>query len=296
MQERLTNLFIETELNSWEQVFGLNYKFLNQFYYRGQPRYEYPILSSLERAIYALYPNLVDTDEIPSTENEMLMEFKWKFPLYGINPPPHEDNVEWLAIMQHYGAPTRLIDITKSFYIASHFATSHLNIQDSAVWAFNRSLFSKAAFADYRKAYNTNVCGRDDLYLHSNKLANQSIGAFYKKADPFSLLIVNPQRVNERILNQQAMFIMQSDIKRPFQEHMDSLTKETVQMNFADLISYSKRFIQSDAVVIKIKIPNKIAFDVRDSLKTMNISSESLFPGVEGMAKSLFRHSWDTRR
>ena len=41
----------------------------------------------------------------------MIKEFKWKFPSYEKNLIPKDGElIEWLSIMQHFGAPTRLLD------------------------------------------------------------------------------------------------------------------------------------------------------------------------------------------
>lgn len=48
--------------------------------------------------------------------------------------------MEWLALMQHFGAPTRVLDITKSSYVAAYFAIEDATAgDDCAVWAINES-------------------------------------------------------------------------------------------------------------------------------------------------------------
>lgn len=49
-----------------------------------------------------------------------------------------EDVIEWLALMQHFGAPTRLLDFTQSPYVATYFAVEDAT-EDSVIWAVNES-------------------------------------------------------------------------------------------------------------------------------------------------------------
>lgn len=288
-------LFIETQLDSWDQIFDLHYRCLNAFVYRGQPDDSFPVLSSLERAIRMVHPRLKDLSVLSLTESQMLKEFKWKFPLYGTNAPEATDHLEWLAIMQHFGAPTRLIDVTRSVFIAAYFATNNFSTKDSAIWGFNTGKITEPAFMSYRREFETNSCAMDELYSYSKKLGNHYIDKNLDNELPMSLLLIDPQRANERILNQQALFITQSDIKKPFIDHLQAHIKQNQTWKFSELIDYSTRHTFSDIFALKIKIPNRISIDVRRSLKSMNISSESLFPGMEGMAKSLLKQILDDR-
>src|SRR5437762_2884401 len=55
-------------------------------------------------------------------EKAIVREFQRHAPAYLSRVPSCDDYVEWLALMQHYGAPTRFLDFTKSFWIALFFA------------------------------------------------------------------------------------------------------------------------------------------------------------------------------
>jgi hypothetical protein len=46
--------------------------------------------------------------------------------------------LEWLALMRHYGAPTRLLDWTYSLYVALFFSLAESNVKKPAtVWALD---------------------------------------------------------------------------------------------------------------------------------------------------------------
>ncbi len=146
MEEKI---FIETTLTTWNDIFKLPQRFMDKFIYRGQGNSNWELKSSLERSINKFYPNNTDNMLSFIEEKTLLKEFMWKYPLYSMSVPKKDELVEWLTIMQHYGAPTRLIDITKSIFIAIYFALAETVFDNSSIWAINEHIITMPVIEKY---------------------------------------------------------------------------------------------------------------------------------------------------
>jgi hypothetical protein len=77
----------------------------------------------------------------PEVEKKLLREFGRRVHLYlkdSSQIPDPGDTLEWISLMRHYGAPTRVLDWTYSIHVAAHFAlNSSENDKPCWIWAID---------------------------------------------------------------------------------------------------------------------------------------------------------------
>ena len=111
--------------SAWNESLG---RFRLPFAFRGDPMADEDLSSGLMR-LAAGRPN------VSRLELHLLRNFrKYAYGQAGTDTIWH-----WLALGQHRGLPTRLLDWTYSPFVALHFATQNLPLmdEDGSVWAFN---------------------------------------------------------------------------------------------------------------------------------------------------------------
>ena len=102
--------------------------------FRGHQCSSWRLQSKLERAVIDRFQ--CPWSEVQSWEKRLLREFKRHLHRYTDDLPDAEDMLRWWALMQHHGAPTRLLDFTYSFHVALFFALEEAGgNQGAAIWA-----------------------------------------------------------------------------------------------------------------------------------------------------------------
>jgi hypothetical protein len=173
----------------------------------------------------------------------------------------------WLAVAQHHGLPTRLVDWTFSPLVALHFATESPAGYgvDGAVWC-----------VDFVRA-NQQLPRRLRAILEdegSDTFTVEMLGAFatLRDFDALSrdafLMFLEPPALDARILNQAALFSL---MPAPSASLDDWLTTHP---------ELSRRVI----------LPAELKWEIRDKLDQANITERTLFPGLDGLSRSLERY------
>jgi hypothetical protein len=181
---------------------------------------------------------------------------------------PSDSVWDWLALGQHHGLPTRLLDWTYSPYIALHFATADLDGygEDGIVWAMDYVSTHEQlpdALADVLEQEGANVFTPELLTRAAPDFRRLEALA----ADPFCLFL-EPPSLDERIVNQYALFSL--------------LSVPTASLD--DWLAGREQLIR------RIVVPAALKWEVRDKLDQANISERVLFPGLDGLSAWLTRY------
>ena len=239
-----------------------------QWVFRGHKSDRWPLESTLERAIVALGGRAeTGLEGCPTTliEQRLVRDFTRRAHQYVISPPG-DDVLEWLALMRHHGAPTRLLDWTYSFWVAVFFAVES-SCGTSAVWALGSSWTEQAARAclprRLQRALDSDPNIRRDDTFRDVFLSGRGF-----------VLPINPHRLNERLTIQQSIFLCPGDMTLPFEANLAALQRATGA---------------GERHLIKITITDDASArrNILRRLYRMNINAAVLFPGLDGYSGSL---------
>lgn len=237
--------------------------------FRGQADESWPLRSALSR--YVEFSG-VHPDAWPTQEQRIRRIFERKAHLFLDDPP--RDELEWLAMMQHHGAPTRLLDLTWSPFVAAFFALERATA-DAAVWAFNLPLIWQSSKRGAGGVSMRSADPRDPERFERYYLTNEH--AFVWQGDPF--------RMPRRVIAQSGTFLVSGHIGLTIEEILEGYPRPR-----------GARKGLEDALLIQFVFDTeRVREEAMASLYSMNITQSTLFPGLDGLARSMayeFEYSW----
>lgn len=174
----------------------------------------------------------------------------------------------WLALAQHHGLPTRLLDWTFSPLVALHFATENLTAFgcDAVIWCVDYTRVHAQLPRRLRDAL-----GREGSDVFTTEMLNEAASTLETfdemERHPFALFF-EPPSLDERIVNQFALFSVMSSPEARLDEWL------------------SRR----DDLAFRVIIPAELKWEIRDKLDQANITERVLFPGLDGLCRWLERY------
>jgi hypothetical protein len=263
----------DTTAENWSHFVQLLDIFRGRWHFRGvldnKVDDKWSLETGLERAARAWD---VKSQDMPELERQLMVKFERAYPFNASVPPPDaDDTLAWLALMQHHGAPTRLLDWTYSPWVATFFALDKLlhctdEKRQAAVWALSEEPLKapkdalptealKEAYENYQKTRGGPAFRKVFVYAEPRVT---------------SAFLVNPYRRTEREVFQQGVFLMPGNICCPFEDNLLALPEVLKSGNLQ-----------------RILLPRSALQDAFLGLHKMNINSATLFPGVDGYARGL---------
>jgi len=227
----------------------------HQWIYRGQNNYEYQLESSLFRA-FRRNEKIRSATKMKRVhlirekyEKEMIESFQKSCHLFLTTFPNMKDKFDWLSLMQHYGAPTRLLDFSLSPYVALYFSMYEAT-EEAAVYCINYSEIKKID-----SSYYNNIDQKYSELMKTEKSIDQTL-----------LVPFEPKFINERLFAQQGVFLIPNTLNFSHHEILENY--------------------ENSDFYLKLKINITQFAEIQKELLKMNIRASSVYPGFEGFCKS----------
>ena len=250
-----TELIEQLYADSWSSHLG---RFRSPFAFRGLSRTDHELSNSLIR---------LAAGQIDLSKLELSLVRNFRKYAHAQTVAPVDSIWHWLALGQHHGLPTRLVDWTYSPFVALHFATE-----------------SPADFADEGVVWCVNFVEANRLLPprlktileeeHSETFTVEMLGEFPSLRafdalgrDPF-VIFIEPPSLDARILNQFALFSLMPTPSARLDHWLEEHPK----------------------LFRRVVVPAELKWEIRDKLDQANISERTLFPGLDGLSRWLERY------
>jgi hypothetical protein len=248
---------VQRVIQSWSEFVGIiqSWQGFRNWCFRGQADARWSLRCSLARHIEI---SKVCEQAWELQETRIRRIFRRKSHLF-LDDIPENDELEWLALMQHHGAPTRLLDFTWSPYVAAFFALERAT-GDAAIWAINLPLLWK--IHDGHRIDGVKVTKADPR-------KREAFGKYYLPNRHRFVWQGDPFRMPQRVVAQSGTFLVSSHL---------GMTVEEILAGYPG---------PGELLIQFVLQTSQLRAEAMASLYSMNITQATLFPGLDGLARSM---------
>lgn len=292
-----------TLIRSQKELNELLAEFNDSWVFRGQEDSRWGLLSSYDRA----RKDLGTVEGFSSDEFQPQLYIREFNGIQYAKELLHKkgfSNIEMLAYLQHYGAPTRLLDFTFSFYVAFAFAFEKKIRKSRAIFAINleeienQYILLKKSKESQKITYSPNTNDNDQEFNIAfyyddivdehwrfkwynpniiNKfrfIANIYIKDYSEKhgeTPPSTIIPYLENTNNPRILAQKGLFLFPTSLELTFEQNFSLYLEKNKDKNIIKKIIFSEDCYSW-------------AYNLLDMT---NLSSRTLYPDLYGLVRSI---------
>jgi hypothetical protein len=230
--------------------------FNEDWIFRGQKDAEWGLKPSIER--------LGSKGSWNRQEQAALKEFRDRATKYADQFTPPGNNLAWLAMLQHYGGPTRLLDWTEDPEVAAFFAVADADQETaSAVWAINHTAI--ASESERLLSLSHRTFENDEVFQNT----------FFRATWPFVVRHVDTCQPCNRQQEQKGLFLCSNATQ--WEYRFETCLKNVLEYCPKDQPRW----------LCKITIPPEARDELLANLTRRSVTYERLFPGLGGLGRSL---------
>jgi hypothetical protein len=259
--------FATTQVTSWtgflETVSRLSDR--EDWIFRGQRCSKWGLESKLERVLGSWH---IAQSRALDIEEALVREFRRRY--RGADSGAVLENTSYcMSVMQHYSAPTRLLDWTYSPHVAAHFAVENASMA-GAVWCLRAAWCEQAAALKIGREL---IANRDRDRDEESFLRLYMPNRLPRRRRPKRFAFTeNSTQLNRRLAVQQGLFLCPGDVGTSFQSNLKAMDGWDDGGNI---------------LKIELALTHTTLLDFALSLLRMNVTQASLFPGIDGLGRSL---------
>jgi len=221
------------------------------------------VMSSLDRAL----ENVSDEKQKSKVEREIAKRFR----TYAPNYLPYaeighlNDGPSFLMLMQHYGAPTRLVDWTYSVWVGAYFAARSDFEKDGIIIVFNgKELDDHAHEKHGHETRNVPLTDSDGLPR-----------IMWNRYGPWVCRLMQMGHQIPRMIAQQGLFTVGGQLGVDHYKAID------------EIIQYKNDKYHKPPEKQVILFAKDLKPTILKELNRMGINGSTLFPGIDGVGKAL---------